>query len=417
MIPSYMWGYICDKYGRRKVMIRTLIATSLMALCSSLAPTFYWFLFFRFWTGFFVSASSGGMYPYLGEFNTLKHRPTVMAWCSCGTGISMTLAPAVAWYILSLDINILLYGQLVFHSWRLILIVYTLPGLIAALLLTFFPESPKFLISQGLEKETLEVLNWIHKTNTGDSRNYPVKRLAREIDADRLNNDVSEIQNILNQTKQLLKPPFVKHFLIAIYIQTSIFISSGGMGLWFPEILNQLYYSNTTGTICSIFKKNLHQGSNTLISNKECNNILSSEAFVNSIIVGLYYTFGYIIISVLMKYCGRGLILELSLLGSSVSGFLLQWTTNLSLQIIYFSSFLVLSGLMISVISSAAVMLFPTHVRAMAVCCILMIARIGTSLGSSLIGLTIEKYCEETFGFITSLIVVSAFLNFFLPAR
>lgn len=52
LIPSYMWGYISDRYGRRKVIIYTLIATSVCAICSSFAPNFTWFFIFRFWTGF-----------------------------------------------------------------------------------------------------------------------------------------------------------------------------------------------------------------------------------------------------------------------------------------------------------------------------------------------------------------------------
>lgn len=88
------------------------------------------------------------MYPYLGEFNTMKNRPTVMAWCSCGTGISMTLAPAIGWAILSLDIEWPIYDGLTFHSWRLIIIAFTLPGLLSAIFLMCCPESPKFYMAQ-----------------------------------------------------------------------------------------------------------------------------------------------------------------------------------------------------------------------------------------------------------------------------
>lgn len=95
-----------------------------------------------------ISAASGGMYPYLGEFNTVKNRPTVMAWCSCGTGIALTIAPAIAWAILSLDIELVIYEGFVYHSWRLILIAFTLPGLISALLLMYCPESPKYYMAQ-----------------------------------------------------------------------------------------------------------------------------------------------------------------------------------------------------------------------------------------------------------------------------
>uniref|UniRef100_A0A336LUM0 CSON005174 protein n=1 Tax=Culicoides sonorensis TaxID=179676 RepID=A0A336LUM0_CULSO len=421
MIPSYMWGYISDRYGRRKVIIYTLFATSVMAVCSSLSRTFFWFLFFRFWTGFFISAASGGMYPYLGEFNTMKNRPTVMAWCSCGTGISMTAAPIIAWAILSLNIEFTIYEGFVFHSWRLIIIAYTLPGLLAAIFLIYCPESPKFYMAQGCELKALKVLEWIFITNTRQElKHFPVKRLAPEVDNGPHLGDSSQLQVIWKQTKQLFQPPYIKNFLIAAYIQTSIFISSGALGLWFPELLNRFSNSDSTGTICEVITGALNTSiaiNGNMTVTQDCDNSVSSEAFINSVMVGVYYTLGYVLISMLMKPLGRGWILGFSLFGSAISGFVLQWITIPILEIIFFSAFLVLSGLMISVISGTAVMLFPTHIRAMAVCVILMVGRIGTSTGSSIVGLTIESHCEETFAVITAMVFVAAIFNFFLPSR
>lgn len=89
-------------------------------------------------------------------------------------------------------------------------------------------------------------------------KHFPVKRLAPETDTNnnnlRLNKDASQIEIIWEQTKQLFKPPLVKDFLIAVYIQTSIFVSSGGLGLWLPELLNRFSNSNATGTICEVIK-------------------------------------------------------------------------------------------------------------------------------------------------------------------
>lgn len=103
------------------------------------------------------------------------------------------------------------------------------------------------------------MLEWIYVKNTGENvKHFPVKRLAPEIDINgsnlRLNHNASQINMIWEQTKQLFKPPLVKNFLIAIYIQTSIFVSSGGLGLWLPELLNRFSYSNATGTICDVIK-------------------------------------------------------------------------------------------------------------------------------------------------------------------
>lgn len=93
------------------------------------------------------------------------------------------------------------------------------------------------------------------------------------------------------------------------------------------------------------------------------------------------------------------------LFSAALAGLLLQWVTHPFLQVFLFSAFIVLSGVTVSVISATAVMLFPTQLRAMAVCIILMVARIGTSAGSAIIGITIETYCHATFGFITVMLV------------
>lgn len=52
LLPSYMWGYLSDRMGRRQIMIYTLFSTSIAAIGSSLAPSFLWFMIFRFFAGF-----------------------------------------------------------------------------------------------------------------------------------------------------------------------------------------------------------------------------------------------------------------------------------------------------------------------------------------------------------------------------
>lgn len=52
LIPSFMWGYLCDAYGRRKIMIYTLLLTVLSSLCSSFAPSLLSFAICRFMAGF-----------------------------------------------------------------------------------------------------------------------------------------------------------------------------------------------------------------------------------------------------------------------------------------------------------------------------------------------------------------------------
>lgn len=70
-----------------------------------------------------------------------------------------------------------------FRPWRLLLLAYTLPGFLSALMLMTFKESPRFFMSQGREEEALKVLQWIYVKNTReDIEYYPVKKLVSEIE-------------------------------------------------------------------------------------------------------------------------------------------------------------------------------------------------------------------------------------------
>ena len=63
----------------------------------------------------------------------------------------------------------------VYNSWRMYLQSCGIPILIGALGLSFFPESPKFLMSQGRNEEALEVFKTMYHVNTGKPREtYPV---------------------------------------------------------------------------------------------------------------------------------------------------------------------------------------------------------------------------------------------------
>lgn len=82
----------------------------------------------------------------------------------------------VAWGVLPTDFNLnlpyLIYG---YRPWRLLVALFATPYLICAVLINFFPESPKFLLSSGKTEETLTVLQRIYSINTGNpASDYPV---------------------------------------------------------------------------------------------------------------------------------------------------------------------------------------------------------------------------------------------------
>lgn len=81
----------------------------------------------------------------------------------------------MAWAVLPLDFRID-FGAYFFRSWRLLVILYASFFILAAILMSFGPESPKYLVSQGKPDEALKVLQTIYAKNKGKSPDlYPVR--------------------------------------------------------------------------------------------------------------------------------------------------------------------------------------------------------------------------------------------------
>lgn len=104
-----------------------------------------------------------------------------------------------------------------------------------------------------------------------------------------------------------------------------------------------------------------------------------------------------------MKPLGRGLIQVTCFLMFGCSAFALIWATDTALVQSFFITMLVPASSCVSVISGGAVVLFPTKVRAVAVCIILMSGRVGSVVGSNVVGFLIENNCEMAFGLTGSL--------------
>lgn len=81
----------------------------------------------------------------------------------------------MALWILSYDWRFELYDGYEFRPWRLLLITYTIPGIIGGLCLLRFPESPKFLLSVNRDEEALQIVRWIYRTNKGEKNHDNMK--------------------------------------------------------------------------------------------------------------------------------------------------------------------------------------------------------------------------------------------------
>lgn len=146
------------------------------------------------------------------------------------------------------------------------------------------------------------------------------------------------------------------------------------MALWLPEILNRVYSGaiEDDKTICQILTDRVTPSAvvpyNTTADEfaevaKVCNDTMQDSVFVGFFLLGILYTVAYVILSLIIKPVGRSIILASSLLSSGLAGLALQWVQDPIGFMMLFAAYVTLSGICISVINSAVVNIFPTHLR------------------------------------------------------
>uniref|UniRef100_A0A7G3AZ92 Putative synaptic vesicle transporter svop n=2 Tax=Lutzomyia longipalpis TaxID=7200 RepID=A0A7G3AZ92_LUTLO len=418
--------------GRKAVIMPSLFATFISTVISSLTNNFWVFAVMRFLSGFFISGSSATVYAYLGEFHNMKTRSRAIMAASTIFGLGGMLMPAVAWLVMNntwaFDIPFL---GITYKPWRLFLVVCGLPDLFCALSLLILPESPKFVLSQGRQTDTIKILQRIYGINTGQDREtLKICAIIEEYEslASRKHNEQNMkgnfrvLKSMYNQTAPLFMGEHLRKTIIACTLQFGIFVSSNGMYMFFPDILNRVAThmeqlgGNYTATICDavINTKVDIREILTASDNATCDVKLDISAFEHSLVLEVLYAVGFVVIGITINAVGKLAILVFVLMGCGICGIAIVFTT-IPLLSIYLYVILLMCGLAVTVVNAATVDLFPTHLRAMSVCISLMMGRLGSVFGSNLVAAMLEFNCEATFLISGISLILCGVLSFSIP--
>lgn len=178
--------------------------------------------------------------------------------CGCACIMMPVLAFVIinqswAFYIPILDV--------LYKPWRFFLVFCSLPGFISAIALLIVPESPKFLLSQGKDSQTLEVLEQMHRINTGHkNKSLNINLIMDDEDTDNSTTIKRNIfQSMWDQTIFIFREEFLRKTVIAFILQFAIFVTANGVFMWFPDILNRLVdfmnsHPGQSMNICNILK-------------------------------------------------------------------------------------------------------------------------------------------------------------------
>src|SRR5215470_9899705 len=149
ILGAYIWGWIADGIGRRKVFIGTVLNFSFATGLLYFTPDNGWvyLTIMRFFVGFGV----GGLYcvdlPLVQEFMPTSKRCWIGGLVTCVIPIGVGLG-AVLGAFLGAD------------QWRLLFAIGVLPAVVVLLVRLWVPESPHWLARQGRLEEARKSLAW-----------------------------------------------------------------------------------------------------------------------------------------------------------------------------------------------------------------------------------------------------------------
>jgi putative MFS transporter len=147
---GYLFGWLGDKVGRRKIFMITILMFSLATGAMAVTPDGAWMYLatMRLIVGLGIAGMASVSLPLLQEFVPASKRGFV-------GGLSMSLMPAAP--LLGAVLSAYL-GDVI--GWRGLFAVGLLPALLALVVFAWVPESPHWLVSRGRMEEARRSLAW-----------------------------------------------------------------------------------------------------------------------------------------------------------------------------------------------------------------------------------------------------------------
>ncbi|KMZ05790.1 synaptic vesicle glycoprotein 2C [Drosophila simulans] len=422
-LSTYIWGYISDDIGRRRVLLYGNFASNALQFILMFVTSVWLFNIINLLVGISVGAVSAALYAYLSEFNIPRHRAVAINYSTMFVSVTAIYVPATAWLVLSSNWAISI-GDFVFRPWRLLLLVSLLPGFIGGLILLYYPESPKLLLSQEKNNEAIEAVAWISKFNRGKSIHQVLNcdEFTLKSEDPVGENLLAESQGcgilskICRATIPLFHKPHGFNFILCNLALFGMFFSSNGMQLWFPEIVNRSSGAeNNSSTVCEILSVPVEQPNVT--ETLDCTDPISSKTYIDNLVVGFAFLIGFSIQGLILNPLGRKNVLLAALAVATLSGVLLHFMESPTGVLVLFCLYILLPGLSISIMIGAIVDLVPTHLRSKAVSFCMSLGRLGIIAATNLMGVMLQPYCNTTFAMFTCTLIVCIVIVHYLPIR
>ncbi|ROT61175.1 Synaptic vesicle glycoprotein 2B [Penaeus vannamei] len=250
MIGAMIWGSLSDNVGRRRALLSALFVNALFGVMTAFMPTYGIFMTTRLCSGIGIGGGIPIVFAYYCEFVTRAERGRHLSWLLVFWAVGGVFTALMAWAIIPrTGITVVLDEQHHFSSWRVFLVVCSLPSFAAVIGLYFMPESPRFLLEKGRDVEAIMVYKKIFKWNNAQNpgAEYQLTELELPSGTHRSlrhtppqgvgKNFFSDLSYGLDQ---LFIPPYLKSTVLLLVVWFTCAFGFYGLSVWFPEYIKLL---------------------------------------------------------------------------------------------------------------------------------------------------------------------------------
>ena len=149
-VGSFLFGPLADRFGRKAVLLTTVVMFGLLSLVSAWAPSLEILIVLRFLTGLGLGGAMPNAYTLAVEYCPDRLRSTLVAPLGCGISAGGVLGGLIAPHMISA------------FGWQSMLVLGgALPMLVALILWGGLPESVRYLVAKGRQDEAHAIVKHI----------------------------------------------------------------------------------------------------------------------------------------------------------------------------------------------------------------------------------------------------------------
>ncbi|XP_029289366.1 synaptic vesicle glycoprotein 2B [Cottoperca gobio] len=418
MVGGYMWGYLADQRGRRRILVVSLTVNGVFGGLASVAPWFWLFLLLRFISGIGVGGSIPVIFSYFSEFMPRLRRGAMISALATFWMAGNILAAGLAWLVIPRTWAHFSLGSLDFQSWRLFVVLCSVPSLTSALLFRLLmPESPKFLMEAGREKEALRVFQVMFQLNMcGKGKSLPEFRLCtsskkrEQQEERRTRGSCTEslaciLREALMPIRQMFNGSLRCRSIALLVVFYCISFGYYGLWMWFPELFKRI---EDGGSPCA------NVSLPSLLHNQSCYPV-KAAVYMEGFIIAASNLPGNIFTILLMGNIGGKALLSCSLLVSSLTVFFIYKVQTKVQSLVLSCIFSGVSVIAWNALDVLGTELYPTQLRSSALGFFTGVGRVAAIMGNVAFGKLVDSNCAVPILLVSALLLTGGLVALLLP--